>query len=158
MSKKIFLPNHPPPVLDFTHTYLHDAQIFFGQLKICKIEAEFVVRVIKFCQWIFVKNQGLKCSPWKCANTKHVLAVLVPRVGTGYCSSIEGRDSAVGITTVYGLDGPGIDSQQGVIFPVHPDWPWGQPSLLHNGYRVFAGVKRLGCGVDHPPPLAPRLK
>jgi hypothetical protein len=32
------------------------------------------------------------------------------------------------------------------------------PSLLHNGYWVFPGVKRLGCGVDHPPHVSPRLK
>jgi hypothetical protein len=64
---------------------------YFGQLKICKIEAGFVVRVIKFCRWIVVKNLGLKCSPWKCATTNHVLVVLVARVGTVYCSSIEGR-------------------------------------------------------------------
>ena len=39
------------------------------------------------------------------------------------------------------------------VFCTHPDWPWGQPSLLYNGYRVsFAGVSRQGCGIDHPPP------
>ena len=31
------------------------------------------------------------------------------------------------------------------------DRPWGPPSLLYNGYRVFPGVKRPGRGVDHPP-------
>ena len=31
-----------------------------------------------------------------------------------------------------------------------PDRPWGPPSLLYNGYRVFPrGVKRPGRGVDH---------
>lgn len=34
-----------------------------------------------------------------------------------------------------------------------PDWPWGPHRLLYIGYRVFfTAVKRLGCGVDHPPP------
>ena len=34
------------------------------------------------------------------------------------------------------------------------------PNLLQNGYRVsFSGVKRPGCGADHPHPhLAPKLK
>ena len=45
------------------------------------------------------------------------------------------------------------------FFRARPDRLWGPPSLLHNGYRVFVpGVKRPGCGVNHPPHLAPRLK
>jgi len=66
-------------------------RIYFGQFKICKIETEFFFAVIKFCRWIVVKNWGLKCSPWKCSTTKHVFVVLVARVGTVYCSSIEVR-------------------------------------------------------------------
>jgi len=48
-----------------------------------------------------------------------------------------GRDSSVGIATAYGLDGPGIESRWGEIFRTSPDRPWGPPSLLYNGYRVF---------------------
>jgi hypothetical protein len=39
----------------------------------------------------------------------------------------------------YGLDGPGIESCGGEIFRTCPDRPWGPPSLLYNGYRVFPG-------------------
>ena len=39
----------------------------------------------------------------------------------------------------------------GEIFRTHPDRPWGPPSLLYHGYRVFLpGVKRPGDGFDHP--------
>ena len=39
----------------------------------------------------------------------------------------------------------------GEIFRIRSDRPWGPHRLLHNGYRVsFPGVKRPGCGVDHP--------
>jgi hypothetical protein len=39
----------------------------------------------------------------------------------------------------------------GEIFWFHPDWPEDPPSLLYNRYQVsFLGVKRLGCGTDHP--------
>jgi hypothetical protein len=70
-----------------------------------------------------------------------------------------GRDSSVGIATGYGLDGPGIESRWGEIFRNRPDRAWGPPSLLYNGDRVSVpGVKRPGCGVDHPPHLAPRFK
>ena len=40
-----------------------------------------------------------------------------------------------------------------------PDRPWGPTSLLYNWYRVFfPGVKRLGSGVDHPPPSSAEVK
>jgi len=44
------------------------------------------------------------------------------------------------------------------IFRTRPDRPWGLPSLLHNRYRVFPGVKRPGRGVDHPPPSSAEVK
>jgi hypothetical protein len=57
-----------------------------------------------------------------------------------------GPGSAVGIATGYGLDGPGIESRWGRDFPHRP---WGPPSLLYNGYRVFLGGKeRLGRDAD----------
>jgi hypothetical protein len=52
-----------------------------------------------------------------------------------------GRDSSVGKAIRYGLDGPGIESRWGKMFRTRPDWPWGPPCLLYNGYRVFPGGK-----------------
>jgi hypothetical protein len=52
--------------------------------------------------------------------------------------------SSVGIATGYGLDGPGIEFQWGEIYRTCPDWPWGPPSPLYNGYRVFPGDKAAG--------------
>jgi len=34
---------------------------------------------------------------------------------------------------------------EGRDFPHCPDRSWGPPSLLHNGYRVFAGGKAVGA-------------
>jgi hypothetical protein len=56
-----------------------------------------------------------------------------------------GLDSALGIATCYGLDGPGIESRWGEIFRTCPDWPWSPPSFLYNGYRVFPGGKAAGA-------------
>ena len=45
------------------------------------------------------------------------------------------------------------------IFRTRPDRPWGPPSLLYNGYRVFPGSKAAGAwrwpATLH---IAPRLK
>jgi hypothetical protein len=67
--------------------------------------------------------------------------------------------SSVGLATGYGLDDPGIECRWGEIFRICPDWPWGPPSLLYNGYRVFpGGRKRPGPNADPSPPSSVRFK
>jgi hypothetical protein len=64
-----------------------------------------------------------------------------------------GSGSVVGIVIAYELDGPGIESLGGEIFCTCPDRPWGPPSLLYNGYRVFPGGKlrpRRDADPSHP--------
>jgi hypothetical protein len=39
----------------------------------------------------------------------------------------------------------GSKSGGGEIFRTRPDRPWGPPSLLYNGYRVFPGGKAAGA-------------
>ena len=63
-----------------------------------------------------------------------------------------GRYSSVVIATCYGLDGPGIESLWGEIFRTSSDRPWGLPSLLYNGYRVFTGGKAAGTWYWLPTP------
>ena len=63
-----------------------------------------------------------------------------------------GAGSSVGIATTYGLDGPEIEPRWGEIFRTNPERPWGPPSLLYNGYRVFPGGKvRPGRDADPSP-------
>jgi hypothetical protein len=57
-----------------------------------------------------------------------------------------GPGSSAGIATDYGLNGPGIESRWGEIFRTCPDRPWGPPSLLYDGHRIFSGVES-GRGV-----------
>ena len=58
-----------------------------------------------------------------------------------YFEHISGHDCSVGIATRYGLDG----SRQGdEISLTRVDRPWGPPSLLYKGYRVFPGAKGAG--------------
>ena len=65
---------------------------------------------------------------------------------------ISGPGSSVGIATDYGLDGPGSNPVGDEIFRTCPDRPWGPPSLLYNGYRLFPGGKvRPGRAADHSP-------
>jgi hypothetical protein len=64
--------------------------------------------------------------------------------------------SVVGTATAYDLDGnPG----GGEIFRSCLDRPWGSPSLLYNGYRVFPGDKvRPGRDADPSPPSIAEVK
>jgi len=64
-----------------------------------------------------------------------------------------GPGNSVGIATVYGLDGPGIESRWGRDFFARRDRPWGPPSLLYNGYPFLHGGKvRPERAADHSPP------
>ena len=92
------------------------------------------------------------------ANNNYPLTEWSETLTTSQHTTSVGRDSSVGIATHYGLDRPGSNPGRGEIFRTRPDRPWGLPSLLYNGYRVFTGVKWPGRGIDHPPHLAPRLK
>jgi len=66
---------------------------------------------------------------------------------------MHGLGSSVGTATDYRLHSPGIEPQWGARFSAHPDWPWGPPSLLYNGYQVFPGGKeRPGHEANHSPP------
>jgi hypothetical protein len=64
----------------------------------------------------------------------------------------EGLNFPVGVTTRYGLDGPGIESRCRQDFP-HPSRPAPcgptQP-LVQMGTGSFTGVKRPGRGADPP--------
>jgi hypothetical protein len=70
-----------------------------------------------------------------------------------------GPGSVVGVATRYGLDGLGIESRWGEIFRTCPERPWGPPSLLYNGYRVFPrGKEWLGRDADPSPPSGAMVK
>jgi hypothetical protein len=53
----------------------------------------------------------------------------------------------------------GVNPGGGEIFRTCPDRPWGPPSLLHNSYRVFPGVKSgWGMTLTPHPLLVPWLR
>jgi hypothetical protein len=69
------------------------------------------------------------------------------------------RDISDGIATSYGLDGPGIESQLEARFsaPVQTG-PGAHPASYTMGTGSLLGVKRLGRGVNHPPPSSAKVK
>jgi len=70
-----------------------------------------------------------------------------------------GRDSAVGIATSYRLNDPPIELRWLARFSTPVQICTGPPILLCSGYRVsFSGVKRWGCGVNHPSPFSVKVK
>jgi hypothetical protein len=71
----------------------------------------------------------------------------------------------VSIATGYRLDDQGVGLQilvgsRNFSSPRHPDWLWGPPNLLFNGYwgALSPGVKRLGRKADHSPPTSAEVK
>jgi hypothetical protein len=74
------------------------------------------------------------------------------------CCSVD-RDSAVGIATPYGLEGPGIEFRWGRNFP-HPSRPTLRPIQPPIQWvpGLSRGLKRPGRGLTTHPHLAPRLK
>jgi len=51
------------------------------------------------------------------------------------------RDSSVVFRLAMSWTVRGSNPSGSEIFPTRPDRPWGPPSLLHKGYRVFVGGK-----------------
>jgi len=52
----------------------------------------------------------------------------------------------------------GSNAGGAAILRTCPNWPWGPPSLLCNGYRVFPAIKAAGRDVNHLSYPAPRFK
>jgi hypothetical protein len=65
-----------------------------------------------------------------------------------------GRDSDCATAWTVRGSNPG----RGQIFRTHPDRPWGPPSLLYNGYRVFPGGKVDGAWHWPPTPSSAEVK
>jgi len=73
--------------------------------------------------------------------------------------SFGSRDNVGGITTRYGLDGPGIEFQWRTRFsaPVLTGSE-AHPASYTMGNGSFPGVKRPVCGVDQPPPSSAEVR
>jgi hypothetical protein len=70
-----------------------------------------------------------------------------------------GPVSVVGIALPTGWTVRGSNPGGGEIFRTCPDRPWGPPSLLYNGYRVFPGGKvRRGRDADPSNPSSAEVK
>ena len=70
-----------------------------------------------------------------------------------------GRDSSVGIATLYGMDGPGIELRREAIFPA-PNQTRPEANIASRIMSTgsFPGVKRPGRGVNHAPSSSAEVK
>ena len=68
------------------------------------------------------------------------------------------RDSSVGIATRSELNSLGINPGGGEILRTRPDRPWGPPSFLYKGYRVFPRGKAGGVWPWPPTPSSAEVK
>jgi hypothetical protein len=97
----------------------------------------------------FICTVGIERSSWRITLNVRPLSLI-----SSYLLTSQGsRDSSVGIATIYGLDGTGIESWWVEIFRTRPDRPWGPPSPLYNGYRVFPRGKAAGAWCWPPTPI-----
>jgi len=97
----------------------------------------------------------LLCHYWSLMSAA-VMKIMLP--GVTPCDFVmdtivvRGPGSSIGIL-ITGWTVRGSNPGGGEIFRTCPDRPWGPPSLLYNGYRVFPGGKvRPGRDADHSPP------
>ena len=102
--------------------------------------------------WLYIQGNrifhqmvtmGSACISWE-TMTLSILMLYILRGG---------RDGSVGVATLCGPEGPGIESRWGARFsaPVQAG-PGAHPAYCTMGTGSLPGVKRPGRGTDHPPP------
>jgi len=108
---------------------------------------------VKICIKIYVRGAATCFSfPQTSSGSYYMCFAKVISIDNQLKYIVCGPGSVVSIATGYGLDGPGIEFSGGEIFRTCPDRPWGPPSLLYNGYRVFPrGKEWPGCDADLSP-------
>jgi hypothetical protein len=85
-----------------------------------------MTKQVQFLHYEFGTPQDQDQGPNNTAHFCHLVIYVYLQCGPG---------SVVGIATGLGRDRPGMESR------ACPDRPWGAPSLLYNGHRVFPGGK-----------------
>jgi hypothetical protein len=119
--------------------YFRNTQSYISRLTL-QHSGETWIRSLKFSLLRYVRiwhthSNNISMSLW------YVLAIT-------FCDMhifTRNRDCLVGVATGYGLEGSGIESRWSEICRTRSDRPWGPPSLLYNGYRVFPGGKAAGA-------------
>ena len=71
-------------------------------------------------------------------------------IRTYICCFFSGRDTVVGLTNRYGLEGPVFYAPVGG--EIHTDAGAQPVSCTVGSASIFRGVERPECGADHPPP------
>ena len=95
-------------------------------------------------------SYGPQCLFLKSVSTHHSILVYFMQVG---------RVAQLVQRLATGWTVRGSNPGGGEIFHSCPDRPWGLPSLLYNGYRVFSGGKeRSGRDADPSPPSSAMVK
>ena len=89
-------------------------------------------------------------------NIHHYYEIQVSVIWRLYVQGASGGwNTVVGIAACYGMDGLCLNTSGGKTLCTHPDWLWGPPSLLYNGYWVsLPGEKQPGHAINCSPPFS----
>jgi hypothetical protein len=109
----------------------------------------FLVRYQQFlyCTEFTVTEKFVVTEPLLATEGDGHIGVIQHRVQT----KLAGQGNVYGRATGYGLDSPRIESRWRARFSAHAQTGCGAHPVSYTiGTGSFLGVKRPGCGVDHP--------
>jgi hypothetical protein len=101
------------------------------------------------------RRESLTTLSWKPQDSHRVTLSVRNKLALLYWV---GRDSSVGKTTLYGLEGPGIESVEVRFSALVLTCPGAHPASYKMGTGFFPGVKRSRRGVCHPPQHSTEVK
>ena len=128
-------------------------RLLFRRAQIMKLHLPFNLLLIRGVNTF--STHCMELVTWICVNAAlnkmFDVAFLETLINILILYTLGGRDSAVGIATRYGLDGPGIESRWGgEISPPVQTAPGAHQASCTMGTGSFPGVKRLGRGAGPP--------
>ena len=102
--------------------------------------------------------EACSCTKWCLSWNRVVFDAFCSLLHEHYTQRMTHNKAHTSSFNVTGWTARGSNPGGGEIFRTRPDRPWGPPSLLYNGYRVFPGGKAAGAWCWSPTPSRAEIK